>query len=419
VRRPLSSSLRPFCVALVLGALGWPALAGAAGTEIADQSASASGTGGASTARTADPAAAYFNPAALADGQGLRIGLGSSFALASLSASSSPGAPPPAFAIDSEGGVRPIPFFAASYAHRGFAFGLSLHVPFGGGVTWPRDSPLRFEATSSSVRVIRVAPFVGVRLGAVSLAAGPHLDLGQLEVKRATNHVLEEGEVHLRTSGGAVGGQAALFLEATETLAFGLSYKSRSVIRLRGDADFDVPAVFAGDYPDQRVSARLKLPDRFALGVSWSGISDVRLLGDVTYTLWSINDALVFDFVEQETPDAIITNEWRNTVALRAGIEVDVTRAVTARGGAFVDGLFGPAAPARNLGPSSPDMTRVGGSVGVGLQLTDGVAVDAFYSLFRLLERSSTSADLSLATYSGSAHVFGLGGRFWWNPSRD
>jgi len=394
-----------------------PRAAHAAGTDLSDQSASASGTAGAATARSGDPSAAYFNPAALVDGQGLRVGLGSTFALASLSASSTPSAPPPAFSESSETSLRAIPYLAASYSHQWFAAGVSAHVPFGGAVSWPKAWPLRFEAVESSQRVIRVAPFLGARWRAVAIAAGPQFDFGSLEVRRATNHVLEEGSVHLLETGSAVSAQAALFVQPLDTLAFGLSYKSRSTIALGGDADFTVPPTFAAQYPDQGVSSRLRLPDRIALGAAWSALPTTRLFADVTYTTWSNNDALVFDFEQGQTPDSRIRNEWRDTVAVRLGAEDDVTGSLTVRGGVFVDGLAGPAAPARNLAPSSPDMTRLGGSLGAGWKLTSGVALDAFYSLVGLLERASTSDDYPLASYGGSAHLFGLGARFAWSPS--
>jgi len=58
----------------------------AAGFAVAEQSASAGGTAGAATARSGDPAAGWYNPAALADGAGLRLGLGVLLALPSVSA---------------------------------------------------------------------------------------------------------------------------------------------------------------------------------------------------------------------------------------------------------------------------------------------------------------------------------------------
>ena len=388
----------------------------AAGSEITDQGASASGTGGASTARSNDPGAAYFNPAALADGKGLRIGQGTAFALATLNATTAPGAPGPRFDVTASKSLQLIPHLAASYSSADVTFGLSVHVPFGAAVSWPAGSALRFDAVESSLRVFRVAPFVGKRFGPVAFAVGPQIDIAELEATRATNMILTEGHVHLLLRGVGVGGQAAMFAQPTDELAFGLSYKSRALVPLSGDAAFDLPPAFASQYPDQGVTARLKLPDRIALGAAYS-LPRARILADVTYTLWSFNNELSFQFAQPQTPASTQRNAWRDTLAVRAGGEYDVSRMVTLRAGAFVDGLNHPAAPAENLAPSAPDMTRVGGSIGAGLQLTKSTAFDLFYSFFVLLERTSTSADATLATYSGSAHLFGVGVRFAWDPS--
>ena len=394
------------------------ARAGAAGTEVPDQGAAASGTGGAATARAGDPSAAFFNPAALVDGKGLRVGLGATLALPSVSAKQSPGAPPPTFSVSTESALRVIPYLSASYAYEWFVAGLSVNVPFGGGVTWPSDWPLRFEAIESQLRVFRLAPFVGVGTKRISIAAGPQIDVGSLVIRRATNHVLEEGSVHVAGSGSSVGAQVALFFRPLDPLTFGISYKSKSVLRMSGDADFDVPPTFAPQYPDQGMSTVMRLPERLAFGAGWSIVDTTRVLLDVTYTGWSTNELLVLDFENTQTPDAVIRNEWRDTVAVRVGGEHDLDKRITVRAGFFVDGLTGPAAPARNLSPTSPDMTRVGGSLGGGFSLTDGVALDAFYQFFVLASRASTSADFPLATYGGTAHLFGLGARFALDPRR-
>lgn len=389
----------------------------AGGTELVDQGAAASGTANAATARSGDPSAAFFNPAALVDGKGLRVGVGATFALAAISAKQSPGAPPPTFDVGAEKSLRTVPYLSASYAYDWFVGGISVNVPFGGGVTWPKDWPLRFEAIESQVRVIRVAPFIGVGTKRAAVAVGPHFDFGTLEVKRATNHVLEEGSVHIATNGSTVGGQVAAFVRPIEEISIGVSYKSKSIMRLRGDADFEVPATFAPQYPDQGVDSQLRLPERLAIGVGWTIQPPTRLYVDFTYTGWSTNELLVFDFENRQTPDSTIKNEWRDSIALRVGAEHDLATRLTVRGGAFVDGLSGPAAPSQNLSPTSPDMTRIGGSIGGGYALTEGVALDAFYQLFVLAERASTSADYPLATYNGLAHLFGLGARFAWDPS--
>lgn len=406
--------MRSAAVAVGLALALAPSRASAAGTELSDQSASASGAGGAATARAGDPSAAFYNPAALVDGRGLRIGQGLVFALPALHASSSPGAPGPAFNVDAEKSLKLVPYLAASWSDSNVTVGLSVHVPFGAAVTWPAGSALRFDAVESSVRVVRVAPFVGARAGRFAFAAGPQIDVAELEATRATNMILTDGHVHLLLHGVGIGGQAAIFAQPTDLLSLGLSYKSRALVPLTGDAAFDLPAAFSAQYPDQGVTARLKLPDRIAFGAAYA-FPRARVLADVTYTLWSFNDELSFQFAQPQTPATTQKNGWRDTLAVRVGAEYDVSAIATLRAGAFVDGLNHAAAPTENLSPSAPDMTRVGGSVGAGFKITKSMAVDVFYSFFSLLERASTSADSILATYSGSAHVFGVGSRFAWD----
>ncbi|MCH9685976.1 MAG: hypothetical protein K0V04_31365, partial [Deltaproteobacteria bacterium] len=59
-------------------------------------------------------------------------------------------------------------------------------------------------------------------------------------------------------------------------------------------------------------------------------------LADLEFTAWKVNKSLVFDFENMETPDAVQTNEWRNTLALRAGVEHRLKKLVL-RGGAYFD----------------------------------------------------------------------------------
>lgn len=333
-------------------------------------------------------------------------------ASAKLDAASAPGAPGTAFQTSTESALRVIPNFALSFAHDWFVAGIALNVPYASAVSWPADSALRFETVSSSLRVFRVAPFIGGRYKWFAIAAGPHFEFGSLEVKRATNHIIEEGDVHLLLNGKAYGGQVAIFAEPTPELSLGLSYKSRSTLALDGNVNFNVPAIIAPGFPDQGVSARFKLPDRIALGAAYK-FGPARALLDIIYSTWSVNDNLTFDFEKPETTDSVIKNQWRDTVAVRLGGEITPTQVpwLTARAGVFADGLFGPAAPSANLAPNGPDSTRVGGSIGAGFAVSPIVSLDAFYEFFGLLERTSQSSDAPLATYSGSAHIFGLGGR--------
>lgn len=379
-----------------------PALAG--GYAVSEQSAVAGGTGGASTARDGDSGAAWYNPAALADGGGLRLGLGVLAAAAQLSATGE------GFSTDSEGGLKTPPQLHASYATGDLVLGVAAGVPFGSGVRWPSDWAGRHEIIASQITVFRLAPFVGYRLGRLRLASGVHVDLGRLQVERGLDFIDAEGDVAIDLDGTAVGLDLSAFVDVRDDLAVGLSYKSRGAMRLEGAADFDAPDEFSLKAVDQTAAARLTTPDRITAGVAYRA-ARWRALADLEITTWSVNDELVIDFERDATGEARQVNDWSTGVAVRGGGELDVTPATTARGGLLID-----VSPARveTLTPSSPDSHRIGATAGVSQKLGRDVSLDAFYEYLQLLGRDAANMDSLPARYGGHAHLLGVGVR--WSP---
>lgn len=396
---------RLLAVAVALALTPWGARAG--GFEIAQQGAVAGGTAHAGVARTDDPSAAWLNPAALADDGGLRLSLGITLAAPRIHAEAIPSAPDFPWESSTEASLSTPPHLYLSYAGGRWLMGVAVNVPFGSTMRWPADWPQRFDIISSVSRFFRVAPFVGYRLGPVQIAVGPHFDLGSLEVRKATNHVAEEGQAHFALAAEGVGGDVSVLLQLSDRLALGASYKSRTRLILSGDADFTVPATFAPDYPDQGVAAEWWLPDRIAIGVAYRG-PVVSLFGDASVTLWSVNQTLTLDFEDEVTPDSEVLYGWRDSLAVRLGTDIAVARAFSLRAGAYVDGIPGAPPPAENLSPSSPDATRIGFTIGAGVRPVEPLSIDLFYEHLRLLERTSTSADYPQASYRGHAHFLGL-----------
>ncbi|MBW2523172.1 MAG: outer membrane protein transport protein, partial [Deltaproteobacteria bacterium] len=385
-----------------------PAVTLAGGYEVAQQSAVAAGTGSASTARDDDAGGAWYNPAALADGGGLRTALGVTFALSSIYAEAQPQSPDAPWSVGTDREVSTPAYLYASAAYADWVAGVSVNTPFGSSIAWPEGWPARFDILMSKFQLLRLAPFFGYRLGPVRLAAGPQFDFARFNAKRATQHVIYEGSSALVASGVGFGGQAAAFFDLGEYAQAGVSYKSRAHLPLDGDADFSVPEVFARRFPDQRVSLDWTVPDRIAAGLAVDA-GDFRVLLDFTATLWSVNDSLEFDFSEEVTDDREQINEWRDSFALRTGLEWTTPfEPLLVRAGFYADGLPSPPPPDETLSPSSPDATRLALTMGGTGHITDYLAFDAFYEHLRLLERSSTSPDAPLATYRGHAHVFGI-----------
>ncbi len=377
----------------------------AAGFELSDQSVLAAGAGGTGVARQGDSGAAWYNPAALADGRGLRAGVALFLAVPRLSASpATAGFTPSGQSTSNELGVA-TPFSAhLGWSRDRYALGLYAGTSHGSSVVWPVGWWGRFDAQSSSVRVIRAAPSFAVRLGPVRLGVGVHIDYAVLELERTLDFVDAEGSSHLRLSGMSAGGDASIYWQAMADLAFGLTYKSRTVMNLSGEATFKVPDSFSSRAPDQTITSNLILPDRLALGTAWSrGL--LTLFADATLTLWSVRDVVRIDFSSPANKPLIEPQRWSESFSLRVGLEESVHPRVTLRGGIYYDQQ---AAPAETLAPSSPDMARFGLTVGGSLQLQRSLAVDLSYSLAILLPRDSSSPDAIPASFSGQIHMIGI-----------
>ncbi|MBI4508857.1 MAG: outer membrane protein transport protein [Deltaproteobacteria bacterium] len=375
-----------------------------AGFAVAEHGAVAAGTASAGTAREGDPAAGWYNPAAIADGAGWRVGLGILAAIPALRASSSDSK----WEASTEERIATPPHFQASYAKGAHAVGLALSIPYGGGVSWPANWQGRFEIVSSQLEFARVAPYYAWRHGRLRLAAGFHIDAGRMKIHRRLDFIDTEGDVSLNLAGAGLGFDLAAFVNATPQLDLGLSFKSRTRLALSGNADFTVPDAFLGKAADQHARVEMTLPDRLAIGAHWHE-GPWALLLDVDITWWSVHKKLVIDFANEEPDDAIQENNWKTTAALRGGAEWFPAENWVLRTGVYLD-----PSPARDdsLAPSSPDSTRVGGTVGLGYALGRSWAMDAFYEYMWILSREAKNEEALAARYSGHAQLFGLGLRY-------
>jgi len=395
----------------VLLALLVPSTALAGGFEVPDQSASAGAMGGTGTARRGDPSSAWYQPAELADGRGFRAGLGLTLAVPTLSAE---GIEDPMETSSTVTAVSPPPHLHLSYSDNEWAVGAYIGLSHGSSVNWPEGWWGRFEAMQTGILGIRVAPFFALRLGGESglidgfpdirISFGGHVDTVRLESQRALDFIDQEGRVHLLLWGAGVGGDASIYYQATDELAFGLTYKSRTWMRLEGDADFTVPDPFVGRAPDQRASAELTLPDRLVLGLAWQS-DQFALFADFGVTFWSVRDRTQVDFERDVTSDIDTPQNWHDAFAIRVGGEVSPIPEVALRAGLFFDQEVG---PQDTLAASSPDMARVGITIGGGIDITEEFGVDLYYSYVAFLGRESTSLDAALAVYSGELHLVGL-----------
>lgn len=376
----------------------------AGGLGVGEQNAVSSGTGGAGAARTDDPGAAWYAPAALADGGGLRLGLSLALARPALEARGADGMP---WTTENERGWSTPPHLDASFAQGRWAAGVAIGVPFGGGVTWPAAWAGASEIIASELMVVRTAPFAAYRFGKLRVSAGVHLDAARLQLHRGLDFIDVDGDVRLDLDGRGWGVDAAAYYQATPELGVALAFRSRSRIALGGNANFTAPEAFADKTPDQTASTTMTMPDVLVLGAHWKR-GPLAAVADLEYANWSVNERTEIAFANASTPSALQQNDWHDTVAVRAGGEY-TEGAFTTRAGAYLDPS---PVPADRLSPTSPDATRVGLTLGASYQVGRAWSADVFAEHMWLLRRDTTSTETMPASYGGTAIVLGAGVRY-------
>ncbi len=379
----------------------------AGGFEVMQQGAAAGGTAHAGTALVDRAESAWFNPAALTDGAGMRLGLGLSVASSTITGTSRPDAALPAWQASTTTPIGLPPYAYLSYAQGSWAIAISANAPFGGGIRWPEGWPGRFESLESRPLFFRVAGNVAYRIGPVALGAGVHVDTGGLLIARATDHVSEEGRATLQLRGTGVGGDGYLHARIGAHATLGASYKSRTSLALLGEADFNVPPAFGERYPDSQVFARWTLPDRAALAFAWNE-EDWGTTVEVGLTVWGVNDVLALDFEAEAIADTDVQNQWRTAAVLKAGAWGQLHDLVALRGGLYLDGIPGAPANPAYLSPSSPDSPRLGGTLGLGITAHRFVQIDLYGEGLGLLGVTSLGTETLEATYRGWAITGGV-----------
>ena len=373
--------------------------AGAAGLSTTESSAVAMGAGGTGTARSSDAAAGYYNPAAVTGEAGFRLSLGAVLASARLEASNE------AFNASTDSGLAFPPNAHLSWSNDMFAAGASFTIPFGSSVRWKDDWERRFDVQEASFTVRRISAFFGGKIGPVSIAAGPFVDLATLETRRAIDFIEAEGSAKLETTATGFGGHAGVFVRAVDSLDIGLTYRSRAKLSFAGFADFSVPAELSGRAFDQAITAEVTLPDRIALGAVWRLNKEIELAADFEVYLWNTFDALVIDFAEEATSDVTQARDWSPTFVPRLGGSYAVLDWLTVRAGAFIDPS---PTPSNTAGPSSPDSTRLGVALGASAQLPWGIDVALAYQHLEFLGVTSEAEDTKGIRFSGAADLVGL-----------
>jgi long-chain fatty acid transport protein len=392
------------CAAVALLA---PAGARAAGFSLYEQGARALGMAGATTARTDDPSAMFFNPAGLARIEGHHLLVSPNLIFYRVEFSGV--APSPGFGVEEETESKVFPPFAAYYAQSfgtKVAAGVGVFSPYGLEVDWaePDDFTGRFISTRSKVTPFYVTPTLSAAPSAdLRVGVGASIAFSTVELERhlAAYNPFDDraddiGTVRLDSETGTGVGVNAGAQWWPGRWRFGATWRGKVAIDYAGDADFEqrptgnptFDAVVAASFPpDQRVETAIEFPAQASIGVGYQCSDAWSVEGDLNWTDWSTFDRLDIRFDRTPSRNVSIEERWKDVLHVRVGAEYRKggVSPWSWRAGYYFDAS---PQPAEGVGPLLPDADRHGVSVGSGYR-RGRTSVDA-YALYLIVPDRST-----------------------------
>ena len=394
---------------LLAGLVSFPArLCRANGFLIYDLSGNALGRASAVSASVSEPAAVWFNPAALSFLGGASASSGGVLVTARSTFTPAAGGP----AIDSARGAFFLPtVFANAALSDRWAIGMGIYTAFGIGVRWPDGWIGRESAVAASLETLAFNPTIAFRLHQrLSIAGG--FDAVRAAVD-FTNGLPQLVGGDARLGGGTWGygfNVAALYRPLPERLHLALTYRSRVGLAFDGRADFNptnpdfVPAL-----PDQPGMATITLPDIVTFGLMLRPRAALTLELDVDDVRWSSYRRVDITFAT--APTHTLQPEGHDSLVVRGGADLRLGDGLRVRGGLIYDES---AIPAEGLGPALPDANRLDAAAGVGLAKGRWVADLGYLFVYFLPAEASGGREGPAGTYRSLAHLVALTVRVSW-----
>jgi long-chain fatty acid transport protein len=354
------------------------------------------------TAGVDDPSAVFYNPAGLGEVNGNQLSINGSYIN-------------PQNSIENSGSKSTnnrndnfLATFFANYHIPGtdFTVGIGTYTPFGLKTNYDNDAFTRFAAIDTELKTFYVTPaFSWHPSNFFSIGAGLSFVHASEVVSRAlcfdpisgcTQPLGLEGRVRIADTDDAFAYNFGLLIKPTDTLKFGLSYRSRADLRF-DNAD----AKFRGSFSTPTVKADvrpLSLPPVINAGVLWQINPSWGIEFVYEYTRWSEVKSLsatfspVPVFLPLGAPVSGFSSgqDWKNTSTLRLGSFYRLGDRWEIRGGL---GLEETPIPNRTLSPAIPGADLFTLNAGVGYKWRS-MTIDLGYTAVFYQTRRITNSEL-------------------------
>jgi long-chain fatty acid transport protein len=292
--------------------------------------------------------------------------------------------------------------------------GISLQSPFGLETDWDANSPLRYVATNSRLRMVDVTPAVAYKISPMfSIGVGvdydnvfdaqldKHINNDAANLAIFRNYGLggptsgsPDGIASLKGSGADWGYHAGFVFQPTEQHALGVTYHSKVNVRINGNETVTgitglvAQSIFGGSNYSTSAYTDIVLPQSIQFGYAFKPNHQWMLEADAAWYHWSdVQDLNVRFPAATANQQALLGNmggttnitplNARDAWSMSSGINYKVNERWQIRGGFWYEPWMIPEA---DFSPAFMDQSRYGLSSGAGYALTSNLSIDVAYN---------------------------------------
>ncbi|MDY0282607.1 MAG: outer membrane protein transport protein [Salinivirgaceae bacterium] len=308
------------------------------------------------------------------------------------------------------------PFYAyfAGQVMPKLVVGLGINTPFGNSLKWEENWSGRYLIEDIAMQSITILPTVSYKINDMfSIGAGMLIGFNSVELSKAIplSNALGDGRISMSGKTTSFGFNVGLYAKFNEKLSAGISYRSKSTVKLDGgDVDLTYPVSLASLFPASTTfKGELPFPSNINLGIALRPIDKLMIAVDVHYVGWSAYDSLNFDFSTNSAAlqDSYNPRKYEDSWIFRIGFEYQAIKKMTVRAGFYFDQT-----PIQDdyFSPETPGANKLGFTGGLSFSLVENLKVDlALIYIYGMEREAYYTPDNFGGKYSTVAMVPSIG----------
>ncbi len=310
---PGTGALKTLIPALAL--LACPAPLFALGFLVPNQDAAAIARGNAFAATADNPSAIYYNPAGISQLPGFNAQIGDLNYIGIDVTYDGPSGSHTETKFENI--TVPQIYLTYSPTNVPLTFGLGVYAPFGLGVKWPADSPLRSQAINSQLYYFTVNPVVAWQVTkSLSLAIGPTINYAKIKFNRGLFSP-DSDYFEFRGEDVSAGLTAGFLWQPHPKWSIGASYRLASTMDFDGSSSYAAGPTVVGT---ARTTARVPFPQIISGGISFRPTSKWNFEADVDYINWDTLNTVTLDGTRNIFGvDLPLQLDWHNSWQVKFG----------------------------------------------------------------------------------------------------